>query len=150
MCDTRGRAQALRYDSRSGGAPPTSVAQAFRPAAHVAQGFSPASCCRRNSPVRTLGALSVCIAIVLWVSAPLLHAQQQPKPTAAQEEFVPVEDLPPQDALPAAPLLITAYAAAWVLILLYLWSIWRRLSRVEGEMAALRQRIDTSPRGVRH
>ena len=33
-----------------------------------------------------------------------------------QSEFVPVDALPPADQLPAAPLLITAYAFVWVAV----------------------------------
>ncbi len=38
------------------------------------------------------------------------------------------------DQLPAAPLLIAAYAFVWIAACFYLWSIWRRLSKVEDEM----------------
>jgi len=54
---------------------------------------------------------------------------------AQQEEFVPIDELPPEDQLPAAPLLVAAYAVAWVAVFGYLWSIWRRLDRVERELA---------------
>ena len=53
----------------------------------------------------------------------------------AQEEFVPIDELPPEDQLAAAPLLVTSYAFAWVAILGYLWSIWRRLGHVERELS---------------
>src|SRR5262245_28094581 len=46
---------------------------------------------------------------------------------AGQSEFVPVNSLPPADQLPAAPLLIAAYAFVWVATLFYVWTIWRRL-----------------------
>ena len=69
-------------------------------------------------------------------------AEQPPRP-AQEDEFVPVKDLGDQEQLPAAPLVMAAYAVAWIAILLYLWFIWRRLARVEGEMAALSRRIDT-------
>ncbi len=59
---------------------------------------------------------------------------------AGQSEFVPVNSLPPGDQLPAAPLLIAAYAFVWVATLFYVWTIWRRLSRVEREMRALERR----------
>lgn len=77
--------------------------------------------------------------------------QQQSTPkTAAQEGFVPVDQLPAEDRLPAAPLLIAAYAVAWAAILVYVWSLWRRLSRVEQEMAALNRRVNSErPPGAR-
>ena len=52
-----------------------------------------------------------------------------------QEEFVPISELPPEDRLPAAPLLIAAYSFVWVVLLVYLWSIWRRLTKLEKELA---------------
>jgi CcmD family protein len=56
---------------------------------------------------------------------------------AAQGEFVPIDQLPPADQLPAAPLLVAAYAFVWLVLMFYLWSIWRRLKRVEADMGAL-------------
>jgi CcmD family protein len=61
----------------------------------------------------------------------------QPPP---QTEFVPMNSLPPADQLPAAPLLIAAYAFVWIALAVYLWSIWSRLGKVERDMQALRQR----------
>ena len=58
----------------------------------------------------------------------------------AQGEFVPVSELPPADQLRAAPLLITAYAFVWVAVLFYVWTIWRRLNKVEKDMQALARR----------
>jgi CcmD family protein len=62
------------------------------------------------------------------------------QPPAGQSEFVPVETLPPGDQLPAAPLLITAYAFVWLAVMFYLWTISRRLNAVETEMRALAQK----------
>jgi CcmD family protein len=67
------------------------------------------------------------------------------QPPAGQSEFVPVKDLPPTESIPAAPLLVAAYAFIWVAVLFYLWSIWRRLNKVEADMHALGSRT-RSPR----
>lgn len=69
-----------------------------------------------------------------WHAATVLALQP------GQNEFVPVTELPASDQLPAAPLLITAYAVVWLLLMTYLWSIWRRLDRVEREVASLVRR----------
>jgi len=74
-----------------------------------------------------------------------LHAAAQPT-RAAQDEFVPVKDLGPQEQLPAAPLLIAAYGVAWLAVFLYVWSLWRRLGRVEGELRTLTDRLSTRGR----
>ena len=69
-------------------------------------------------------------------SAPVFALQ----PPTGQSEFVPAKDLPPAETIPAAPLLVTAYAVIWLLVMFYLWTIWRRLNKVETEMRALGQR----------
>ena len=87
------------------------------------------------------------VLIALWsvilLSAPLLA---QPPSPEQQNEYVPVTDLPPSERLPAAPLLIAAYVIVWLALMAYLWSIWRRLSRVESEMQALQKRTPGTPR----
>jgi CcmD family protein len=67
-------------------------------------------------------------------------AMQQPPP--ATDDFVPVGDLPAQEQLPAAPLLIAAYAFVWAALLIYLLMLWRRLARVERELGALSRQVD--------
>jgi CcmD family protein len=57
-----------------------------------------------------------------------------------QNEFVPVDQLPPADQLPSAPLLVAAYVFVWIVTLFYLWTIWRRLGRVEADLQGLEQR----------
>jgi CcmD family protein len=83
-----------------------------------------------------------CAAFVLTVG-PTLLAQAPPGPDS-QSGFVPISELPPNQQLPAAPFLIAAYAFIWVALMAYLWSIWRRLGRVEQEMRALNQRTGRS------
>ena len=58
-----------------------------------------------------------------------------------QDQFVPVKELPPSEQMPAAPLLITAYAVFLILVVFYVWTIWRRLNRVDADMRALEQRM---------
>ena len=80
------------------------------------------------------------VFVLLWsmmlCAAPLFAFQ----PPAGQTEFVPINELPPADQLPAAPLLITAYAFVWLALMIYLWSIWRRLGKVEADMRTLGKR----------
>jgi CcmD family protein len=59
----------------------------------------------------------------------------QPQP--GQGEFLPMNELPASEQLPAARLLIAAYAFVWVAMLAYVWSLWQRLGRVEREIADL-------------
>ena len=62
-------------------------------------------------------------AVLLWIllaagpiAAVSVAAQQQPPPRPAQDEFVPIDELPPNEQLPAAPLLIAAYSVAWIMV----------------------------------
>jgi CcmD family protein len=84
----------------------------------------------------------LCVLLALGLAAAVpLTAQDQPPKRPAQDEFVPIDELPPQEQLPAAPLLIAAYSVAWVLVALYLFSIWRRMGRVERELAEVSRRV---------
>ena len=75
----------------------------------------------------------------------ILQAQgaqpRQPPVTAAQEEYVPIDELPDSEKMPAAPFLITAYVLVWGLLLLYVFSLWRRLGRVETELREARRTL---------
>lgn len=77
-----------------------------------------------------VGVWTMLLTVPVW-------ALQPPTP---QNEFVPVEQLPPGDQLPSAPLLVGAYAFVWVAVMFYLWTIWRRLGTVERELHALEHR----------
>ena len=56
-----------------------------------------------------------------------------------QEQFVPATAASTEH-LPAAPLLVAAYAFVWVAMMFYVWTIWRRLTKVEADMQALRRK----------
>jgi CcmD family protein len=75
--------------------------------------------------------------------APALAQQPGSQTEAAREGYVPVKDLPPAERLPAAPLVLGAYALIWVGVLVYVWSISRRLASVDRELVALRRMVDT-------
>lgn len=61
---------------------------------------------------------------------------QQPRPER-QDEFVPVSELPPEEQLPSQPLVIGAYAFAWLALGGYVLSVARRLDHVQREIARL-------------
>ena len=97
--------------------------------------------------LRTAGSLAL---MFLLVTAGHAAAQAPPqgqqgqaqRPPAAQSEYVPADQLPaPQEQMPAAPLVIAAYAIVWLALLLYLWSIWRRLQKVDRELADVAARV---------
>jgi CcmD family protein len=74
--------------------------------------------------------------IVGWIATAALAAQQPPP---GFERFETGNAAVEQ--IPAAPLVIAAYAFVWVALMLYVWSVWRRLVRVEGELTALEHRL---------
>jgi CcmD family protein len=88
------------------------------------------------------------LAAVLGTGMTVVEAQP-PRTPAAQDEFVPVSELPDAEQLPAAPLLLTAYAFFWVAAFVYLWIIRRKMAGVDRELADLRQRLaDTGRRSL--
>ena len=79
------------------------------------------------------------IGCVALLGAPAVDAAQ-PQQTA-QDGFVPMNDIPSEERLPAAPLLAAAYSVVWAIAIGYLWTIWRRLGTVEQELAEVSRRI---------
>lgn len=78
------------------------------------------------------------VLAVTLVAVPIGASAQPP----AQEGFVPVDQLEGQEGLPAAPLVAAAYGVAWTAVLLYLFSVRRRLGAVEREIADVSRRIE--------
>jgi CcmD family protein len=84
--------------------------------------------------------ITILVTSLLLSGAGLLAQAGGGQPPSATDGFVPVTSLPPEQQLPAAPYLVAAYAFIWVALLAYLWSIWRRLGKVEAEMHVLETR----------
>jgi CcmD family protein len=84
--------------------------------------------------------LIVVIACVCAVSVAPAFAQP-PAGAPGQDGFVPVGSVPQVEQLPAAPMVVGAYAFVWAALLVYVWLLWRRLGRVEHELADLQRRI---------
>jgi len=101
---------------------------------------------------RTLGALALLVALSaagLVRQAPvdvIAVVAAQPAQPEQQTEFVPLDELPPQDQLPAAPLLVTAYIVVIVVLFAYVFSLMRRLAGVQQEMTRLEADLKR-PRG---
>jgi hypothetical protein len=86
--------------------------------------------------------IAVVLALAMQVSP--LAAQTQPK---QQEEFTPIDQLPPQDQLPAAPLLVGAYAFVLLMLFGYLVMVSRRLSAIQTEVNRLDADVKRSGKG---
>jgi hypothetical protein len=83
-------------------------------------------------------AIALCSFLLL---APAALAQPPQEP---QTGFVPLDSLPPSEKMAAAPLLIASYAFFLVAMMVYLWTIWRRLGKVEKDMQDLARRQGTT------
>ena len=83
----------------------------------------------------------VVMAVLVIVAGSLLLAQPPQAPQAGPDGFVPVNALPQAEQLPAAPMVIAAYAVVWVVLIGYIWMLWRRLAKVERELADLTRRV---------
>ena len=102
-------------------------------------------CCSKGDSVKITvrRAAVLCLLLILGIGVMETSATgflAQSMQTSQQDEFVPIDELETEDQLPAAPLLIAAYGFAWIAMFVYLWSIWRRLARVERELASLASR----------
>lgn len=104
----------------------------------------------RGMAVFATAAILVGIALAPANPASLLALSARQPPAASQQEapegFEPVGNLPQREQLPAAPLLIAAYAFAWVMILAFVWSVWRRLGAVQKELADIERRLEETRR----
>ena len=81
------------------------------------------------------------LVLALLVVASVLSGSAALAQTPAQEGFVPVGQVEGQEQMPAAPLVAAAYGVAWGAVLVYVWTIWRRLGKVEQELAEVRRRL---------
>jgi len=91
---------------------------------------------------RTVGVLLIAASVIGFTAQFNLAEAVLGQP--AQDEFVPLESVPPEDQLPAAPLLVAAYALLWIAVVGYLWSIWRRMGAVERDLSDLSGRTGES------
>jgi hypothetical protein len=87
--------------------------------------------------------LAVLAALLATLAVPARALQPAPAPPPATEGFVPVTDLPPEEQLPAAPLVIGGYIFMWLAVVAYVGLLWRRLGAVQKDLDALNR---TSPR----
>ena len=82
----------------------------------------------------TIRRLAASLLLVLALIPGVLAQQPPQRPT---EEFVPVSELPPQEQLPSAPLVVAAYSFVWLALGGYVLSVARRLGTVQREVERL-------------
>ena len=80
--------------------------------------------------------LAVSMLVVLSCAA--LGAQQKPTPN----EFTPMSaEEQASEVLPATPFVFTAYAIVWLVLIGYVFVLWRRVSKVERELLDVNARL---------
>ena len=72
---------------------------------------------------------------LVWVIARLAAAVQE-RPVARLHG----------EQLPGGALVVVAYGFIWIATMVYIWFLWRRLSKVENEMRTLHQRNEAESR----
>jgi CcmD family protein len=78
--------------------------------------------------------LRILFVLATLAAAPAMAFAQPKQPPA---DFVPVTDSAQGEQIPAMPLIGTAYGFIWLGVFGYVWSVARRLRKVEAEIAAL-------------
>jgi len=87
---------------------------------------------------------TIAVVFVLTMQVASLSAQKQPE---QQEVFTPIDQLPPQEQLPAAPLLVSAYVFVLLMLFGYLLMVSRRLTTIRSEVDRLDADVKRSGKG---
>ena len=85
-------------------------------------------------------------ALALGLSAVFLLVSTVAGQQPSTNEFVPIDQLPQSEQLPGGAFVVVAYGFLWIATMLYLWSVWRRLQKVESEMQTIERRRGSSAR----
>src|SRR5262245_26949878 len=75
-----------------------------------------------------------------------LQLQQTPSTQQPKEGFEPISEVPPEDRMPAAPMVMAAYAFVMLAFFAYLLSLARRLGAVKQEISRLESELKRSGR----
>jgi hypothetical protein len=89
-----------------------------------------------------LRALLLCSLFAISL-APVAAQQQPPQPPPG---FVSVDELPPVEQFPAAPLVISAYSFVVLALFVYVISVGRRLGAVQGDIERLEANVKKGSR----
>jgi len=79
----------------------------------------------------------------LLTAGPVRALGQPPAGGAQVNDYVPVTSVPAAEQLPAAPMVIGAYAFLWVVLLAYVFFLWRKMKGLERELADLQKRVQS-------
>lgn len=99
----------------------------------------------KTAILRFVTCAALALACAAMLSSSPASAAQPPEPQQP-EEFLPLDELPPEERLAAAPLLIGAYVFVVAVLFLYLYSLARRLTVVQREVERLEADLKRSGR----
>ncbi|MEO8482609.1 MAG: CcmD family protein [Acidobacteriota bacterium] len=84
--------------------------------------------------------------IVLTTMMSVALAAQTAPPGQDGFKAATAEDLAAgQEHLPATPFVFWAYGIVWLVLAIYVLSLWRRIAKTEREVAALRAKLEVRP-----
>jgi CcmD family protein len=83
---------------------------------------------------RMAAAIACGAAMAAWGSARVLAQAQT-------QGFVPATDIG-RETLPALPLVYVAYAFVWVALVAYVFLLWRKIGKVERELADVTKKLE--------
>ena len=73
----------------------------------------------------------------LVLAGGVVAGQSEPLGQPSLEGFTAVDQPEGVEQIPAVRLVVTAYAFVWVALIYYVWTIWRRLGKVDAELQQL-------------
>jgi len=79
------------------------------------------------------------LVLSVWLVSPVFA--QVPPAQPAVDGFVPMSTAAPREVLPATPMVFYAYAFVWLALIVYVFSIWKRMARVEQDLADVQRRL---------
>jgi small-conductance mechanosensitive channel len=79
------------------------------------------------------------LLVTFAVCAPVALAA--PQGTEGFQKMVPRQPGQGDESLPATSLIYAAYALVWLVLIGYLFLLWRRAARIEGQVVALHDRL---------
>ena len=88
----------------------------------------------------------VVFAVLLSAIASPFTGTATAQPPKQQEQYVPIDQLPPQEQVAALPLLVAAYVFVPVVLFLYLFSLAKRMTAVSREIERLELDLKRSGR----
>lgn len=74
--------------------------------------------------------------LMVLAGAGAVPAAQAPE-ASSQNEFVPVNEIPPEEQIPAPLMVGAAYGFAWVAVIAYVGLLVRRVGRLERDLQGL-------------